>query len=220
MRTLKNTILTYLFSKHTALLATFMVICFTANSQAPDFVGIITYKSDYRLNMDDAKINQMKQAFGDTLRIYYDGNNYKQHYRNSGWLQEVTYLGEKNKYYMVFSKFDTIYTADCSRPDDNYVAIVDFNDQRQICGHVCYKLIMQGENVKKTYFFTPDLPLRQADYSRHKMGGYDQYMKNAQAAYLYLRVETQSGIQEYTAVKIEPKQLPGKVFELLPIPVK
>lgn len=191
-----------------------------ALAQTPDFEGIVTFKADYRLSVDPAKIDQLKQSFGDSLRVYVRGNDYKQHYRNSQWLQEVTYLGDKNRYFMVFQRFDTIYTIDCGLMDDRYLVYVDTNDRRKILGYECIKLVMQGEQVKKTYFFAPALPLAHPDYSKHKMGGYDLYMKNAKAMYLYLRVENQAGVQEYTALKVDRKKLPDKVFELMPLPVK
>jgi hypothetical protein len=206
--------------KHTASILLFLFISLTTLAQVPDFEGIVTFRSDYRLSVDPAKIDQLKQSFGDSLRLYVRGNNYKQHYRNSNWLQEVTYLGNQNRYFMVFQRFDTIYSMDCGMMDDRYLVYVDTNDRRKILGYECIKLVMQGEQVKKTYFFAPALSLSQADYSKHKMGGYDLYMKNARAVYLYLRVENLSGVQEYTAVKVDRKKLPDKVFELLPLPVK
>jgi hypothetical protein len=193
---------------------------FTVMGQSPDFEGVITYQADYKMSMDQDKINKLKQSFGDSLRVYFRGNDYKQHYRNSKWLQEVTYLGGANKYYMLFQKFDTIYTVDCSISDDNYTVRIDSNDRRKILGYDCIKLVMQGERTKKTYYFAPALGLKEPDFSKHKMGGYDLYMQNARAVYLYSRVENQSGVAELKAVKIEKKELPDKVFDLLPLPKK
>ena len=189
-------------------------------AQDKDFEGIITYKTDYSANPDTAKVHQLNLLFGDSLRVYFRGNLYKQHYTNSRWIQEVTYLPSYNKYFMVFQKFDTLYQVDCSKADDSYTVTVDPGDRKKIMGYDCIKLVMQGEKTKKTYYFAPELSLINVDYSRHKIGGYDLFMENARSVYLYLRVENQAGVQEFKAVKIEKRALPNSVFELLPLPKK
>jgi hypothetical protein len=189
-------------------------------SQSSDFEGIITYKSDYSANQDSLKVGQLTYFFGDSLRVYFKGSAYKQHYINSRWIQEVTYLPSPNKYYMVFQKFDTLYTVDCGMADDKYTVTVDTKDRRQILGYDCIKLVMKGEKSTKTYYFAPELSLSKSNFTRHKMGGFDVYMQNAKAVYLYMKIENQTGIQELKAVKVEKTKLPEKVFELLPIPIK
>ncbi len=191
-----------------------------AAGQVADFEGIITFKQTAGANPDPAKADQLKQFFGDSVRVYIRGNDYKQHYRNSKWIQEVTYLSSQNKYYMVFQKFDTLYSVDCGKPDENFTVAIDSNDRMTILGYECIKLVMQGERTKKTYYFAPALPLVNVDYSRHKMGGYDLYYRYARSVYLYLKVENQAGVHELTAVKVDKRKLPDKVFALLPLPKK
>lgn len=189
-------------------------------AQTSDFEGIITYKADYSANQDSSKVAQLSYFFGDSLRVYIKGSAYKQHYVDSKWIQEVTYLPSPNKYYMVFQKFDTLYAVDCGIADDKYTVTVDTKDRRQILGYDCIKLVMKGEKSTRTYYFAPELSLSKSNFSRLKMGGFDLYWMNARAVYLYLRIENQTGIQELKAVKVEGVKLPEKVFELLPIPIK
>jgi hypothetical protein len=208
---MKKIIIALLFS----LSATSYII-----AQTSDFEGIITYFADYSANKDTMKVAQLTHFFGDSLRVYFKGSAYKQHYVDSKWIQEVTYLPSPNKYYMVFQKFDTLYTVDCGIADDKYTVTVYPDDHRQILGYDCIKLVMKGEKSTKTYYFAPALSLSKSNFTRHKMGGFDLYMQNAKAVYLYMRIENQTGIQELKAVKVEKVKLPEKVFELLPIPIK
>lgn len=193
---------------------------YAVSAQNNDFEGIITYKLEYGANTDPAKAAQLKYMFGDSVRLYIKGNNYKQHYVNSKWLQEATYLGATNKFYMVFQKFDTVYSVDCSRADDKYEIRAYPYEQQAVLNHNCGQLVLMGERSLRTFYYALDMQLARPDFSAHKIGGFDLYMSKAKAPYLYQRIQNESGIQELKAVNISREELPDKVFELLPLPVK
>lgn len=184
-----------------------------------DFEGTITYKIEYLTKSGEVILDRKQRTLGDTSITYIKKGNYAQEYPHSR-VNKVIYISDKNDYYTMFNRYDTIFVRNYLIPSDPIKSFVKTDTSIYVLGYNCKGYKVTTSESSLLFFYTESLYLNPIYFKNHKESGYGNYSADTESIYLKLLISYQNFDVAFTAVKISEEIIDDKIFEVPQRPLK
>ncbi len=193
----------------------FIFLVLTVTTLHAQFEGEIIYKNKYQSKMPAVSDEQLTGMLGTESQYYIKGGNYKT-VCNGSVLQWQLYVNKDNKLYNKFAMSESLLWNDCSTDKDELVKTEIKRKVVKILGHECDEIILTGNTVKQTHYFSSKLKIDAKMFANCKLYGFNKYTELTNAIPLKSIVELEQFILETEAMEVKPMKLDDKFFELPP----
>ena len=184
-----------------------------------DFEGTITYKIEYLTKSGEVILDRKQRTLGDTSITYIKKGNYAQEYPHSR-VNKVIYISDKNDYYTMFNRYDTIFVRNYLIPSDPIKSFAKTDTSIDVLGYNCKGYEVTTSESSLLFFYTESLYLNPIYFKSHKESGYDHYSADTKSIYLKLLISYQNFDVAFTAVKISEEKIDDKIFDVPQRPMK
>ena len=184
-----------------------------------DFEGTITYKIEYFTKDGILITDRKKRTLGDTSITYIKKGNYAQEYPHSR-VNKVIYISDKNDYYTMFNRYDTIFVSNYLIPSAPIKSFAKTDTSIDVLGYSCKGYKVQTSESTLLFFYTESLYINPIYFKNHKESGYDHYSADTKSIYLKLLISNENFDVVFTAVKISQEKIDSKIFDVPQRPLK
>lgn len=187
-------------------------------SQPKEFEGTIHYKVEVHSKAPVYSDKVMKGivAKGDVLTSYIkDGN-----YRESSGGHELFFISANQRAYFKFKNVDTLYFMDYASGIDTVLSVTKLQEEQSFAKVICKAIEIKLNDRSVKYFYAPSLYINPEHDKNNKLGGYNAFIKEATAVWLYSKEEADIYNLTITATNVEQKAIDKSVFDLPALPQK
>ena len=195
------------------LLLSFFLVPQILVAQAVHFSGKIVYEYQF-LNSDDSEdiTERIAPILGREQHYYIHNDSYKAFDENDNFGQ--LYNGSDNTYYYLSPNSENVMQTNASLQTSEVVSITHTNETAVILGIRCKQLIVKTTTDETIYFYSDKISVNSSNFSGHKLGGWNEYLKASNGALpLKYIVKGESITWVSTAIDIEEMDLEPEDFD-------
>lgn len=196
------------------ILALLIVLFTPSYANEEIFVGQIIYKNSFT----DLKGNNISERlapfYGAEVHYSINERNYKATDENKRLM--YLYNGDSNRYYY-FNKDKSAKKFDAGVAGAGKNNVTKLSQQETIAGIVCNSLRVEDDTSTTIYFYSPTIKTVTANFSRHSLGDWNQYLTATDGALplKFIVTDRKNGyVWTSTATNVTKKKLTAQDFEL------